>query len=74
MLELCQLEVPNPTQSVVGERGNTLSYFSKKSMGRFSVKVKSKDKNNVTKEISQGERLDAGQAKTMDVRQYLADG
>lgn len=43
-------------------------------MGRFSVKAKSNAKNNVTKEISQGEGLDTGQAKIRDAHQYLLDG
>lgn len=43
-------------------------------MGRFWVKDKSKDKNNITKEIPQGEGLDAGQAKIIDTRQHLPDG
>lgn len=43
-------------------------------MGRFSVKAKSKAKNNITKEISQGEGLDTGQAKIRDAHQYLLDG
>lgn len=73
MLELFQLEVANPTQSVVRKRGNTLFYFSKKPMGRFLVKAKSKIKIMPLKKILQKEGLDAGQAKIIDAHQYSPD-